>query len=374
MWNKSNHDLLNCSTGNENGLLIMTEDVRIWEILDGNCLTEMRKNRLDLEARLEKWLERDISILSGDLLVIGRQIETDFGGVIDLLCIDYNGDLVVVELKRDKTPREVTAQTLDYASWVVDLSNDKITDIANDYLGEKGPLEDCFRTKFGSVLPDIINEHHSMIIVASEVDDRSERIIRYLSESYGVGINAVTFQYFRSGDGKELIARVFLIDPPQVEYNTQTKTTSKRPPCLSYEDLQRISKDNGVGDIYNLLFEQLDLIFNGKNRTRSSIAFIGLMDGSRNTVFSLIPKESNPEDGLKFQVYLNRLAKYLDADSERLINILPQDKKKWNYTEDSSPDSTEYEGYVGFFKNHNEAELFLADLNEITQAKNSFSL
>ena len=45
---------------------------------------------------LRLWLEKDISIISTDLLVIGRQIETDFGGVIDLLCIDPNGDLVIM--------------------------------------------------------------------------------------------------------------------------------------------------------------------------------------------------------------------------------------------------------------------------------------
>jgi len=349
----------------------MAEDVRIWEIRGEDRLVEMEKTRLDLEVRLEKWLQQDISILSSDLLVIGRQVDTDFGGFIDLLCLDYNGDIVIVELKRDKTPREVTAQALDYASWVADLSNDKITEIANSYLGEKGPLEDCFRTKFGAELPEILNEHHSMIIVASEIDGRSERIIRYLSDNYGVGINAATFQYFRNGEGKEMISRVFLIDPTQVEYSTRTKTISKRPPPLSYDDLQKMSEDNGVGDIYGLLLERLSLIFNGKNTTRSSVAFVGLMSGSRNTIFSLIPKDSNPEDGLKFQVYINRLAKYLDADRDRLIESLPQNKWTWAYipTDAIYDPSSDWAGYEGVFKNIEEAEHFSATLSEIKQER-----
>jgi hypothetical protein len=44
-----------------------------------------------------------------------------------LLCIERTGDLVIVELKRDKTPREITAQTLDYASWVTELSRERIS-------------------------------------------------------------------------------------------------------------------------------------------------------------------------------------------------------------------------------------------------------
>jgi len=346
----------------------MAEDVRVWEIVEGDRLEEIKKTRLDLEARLETWLEQDICILSSDLLVIGRQVDTDFGGFIDLLCLDYNGDVVIVELKRDKTPREVTAQALDYASWVADLSNDKITDIANGYLGEKGPLANCFRTKFESELPEILNDHHSMVIVASEIDGRSERIIRYLSDNYGVGINAATFQYFQNGDGKEMLSRVFLIDPTQVEYSTRTKTISKRPPPLSYDDLHKMSEDNGVGDIYGLLLERLSIIFNGKNTTRSSVAFVGLMGGSRNTIFSLIPKDSNPEDGLKFQVYINRMAKYLDVDKGRLVEVLPQDKREWGFVGYTSPDWT---GYEGFFKNMDEAERFSASLSEIRRAKES---
>ncbi|HOO54021.1 MAG TPA: endonuclease NucS [Methanothrix sp.] len=346
----------------------MAEDIRVWEILEGDKLAEIKKTRLDLETRLEKWLEQDISILSSDLLVIGRQVDTDFGGFIDLLCLDYNGDVVIVELKRDKTPREVTAQALDYASWVADLSNEKITEIANGYLGEDGPLEDRFRIKFGTELPEIINEHHSMIIVASEIDDRSERIIRYLSENYGVGINAATFQYFHNGGGKELLSRVFLIDPIQVEYSTRTKTTSKRPPPLSYDDLQKMSKENGVGDIYDLLVERLAIIFNRKNTTRSSIAFVGVMSGSQNTIFSLIPKDSNPEDGLKFQVYINRLSRYLEVNKESLVEILPQDKREWGFVGYSSPDWT---GYEGFFKNIEEAERFSAALSKMKWTRGS---
>ena len=55
---------------------------------------------MDLEERIENWLEKDISIIANDLLVIGRQVETDFGGVIDLLCLELDGDVIIVELKR----------------------------------------------------------------------------------------------------------------------------------------------------------------------------------------------------------------------------------------------------------------------------------
>jgi len=145
-------------------------------------------------------------VLSDGVFIIGRQVPTDFGGFIDLLCLDADANCVIVELKRDKTPREITAQAFDYASWVKDLSSDRITAIANEYLGDRGPLDEAFRTKFSTDLPDVINENHKMIIVASEIDASSERIIKYLSETYRVAINAATFSYFRTRDGNELLA------------------------------------------------------------------------------------------------------------------------------------------------------------------------
>src|ERR1035441_1121079 len=178
----------------------MTEEVRIWQVEQSDTLTEVRASTLDAEARIEKRLVADISVLSPHLLVIGKQVETAYGKFIDLLCIDGSGNLVIVELKRDKTPREVTAQALGYASWVKDLSAEEIEKIAADYFKGESDLRKAFKKKFNCELPDVINEHHSMRVVASEIDDSTERIIRYLSETYGVDINAARFQFYQAQD------------------------------------------------------------------------------------------------------------------------------------------------------------------------------
>lgn len=63
---------------------------------------------------IEGWIARQPDLLGLDLLMIGRQVNTEFGGRIDLLRIDPDGNLVIIELKRDRTPREIIAQVLDY--------------------------------------------------------------------------------------------------------------------------------------------------------------------------------------------------------------------------------------------------------------------
>jgi hypothetical protein len=202
------------------------------------------------------------------------------------LRIDAVGDLVVVELKRDKTPREVTAQALDYAAWVVNLSNERVTSIANDYFD--GGFESAFRTRFGADLPETLNENHRMLVVGSQIDAGSERIIKYRSGTHGVNINAATFQYFQPSDGPELLARVFPIEPSEVELSTRTKGSSKRRPNLTEEELRMLAIEASMGDVYDHAVAAFEPLLK-KRTTRSSIGFAGSFNGSRKNVISLIP-------------------------------------------------------------------------------------
>ena len=54
----------------------------------------------------------DPRIPSEDWMLIGRQEETGHGGRIDLLVIAPDLTLVLIEVKRSRTPREVVAQAL----------------------------------------------------------------------------------------------------------------------------------------------------------------------------------------------------------------------------------------------------------------------
>src|SRR5659263_313208 len=197
----------------------MTINMKIWKI-NKEELTELPKARLDKEERLENWIATDVSILGLDLLIIGRQVQTDFGGRIDILGIDRDGDVVILELKRDKTPREIVAQILDYASWVKNLLPKDIENLARDYIN-KG-FADAFTEQFGDDLPETINSDHSMIIVASHLDDSSERIVHYLADRHGVNINAIFFNFFQDSNS-ELLGRSWLMDPEEVHEKAESR-------------------------------------------------------------------------------------------------------------------------------------------------------
>ena len=105
----------------------MPLELGVWRIDNG--LKPVEFSSLDIESRLEDILDENISIASPNWLVIGRQVRTDYGTIIDLLALDQDANLTVIELKRDKTPRDIIAQVLDYGSWVRELKADRLGQI-----------------------------------------------------------------------------------------------------------------------------------------------------------------------------------------------------------------------------------------------------
>lgn len=205
----------------------MSFSMQLWEIRNGK-LTGLKSSALDREERLEDWIAEDSSILGLELLIIGRQVITDYRGHIDLLAINRQGDIVVIELKRHKTPRNVVAQVLDYASWVKDIGYKEISTIASEYLNQS--LSSAFTEFFGESLPDTLNTNHSMIIVASELDDSSERIVQYLADEHGLNINVIFFTYFQN-NGQEIVGRAWLMDPEEVQKRSESR---KQAPWSGY--------------------------------------------------------------------------------------------------------------------------------------------
>lgn len=182
---------------------------------------QLQKAKLQSELELENLLAAHIEILDPNWLLLGRQIKTVSGKYIDLLCMDYSGDLIVVELKRDMTPREVTAQAIDYASCMAELKLEEVAELYSRYSGDTKSLNEAYESKYRVELNDeSLNCNVRMVIVASQMDTSTERIIKYLREKYGVPINILFFDVFEC-DGKRFISRVWFDEemPDQISEN-----------------------------------------------------------------------------------------------------------------------------------------------------------
>lgn len=199
----------------------MPVEMSLWNIGQDSTLSRLGKSTLESEALLETWIADHPDLLGQDLLIIGRQVRTAHRGLIDLVAVDSDGTVHVIELKRDETPREVVAQALDYASWIVGLESEDLDAICQAYT--KTDLGSAFKQRFNVPLPETLNEEHSITIVASSLDPSTERIVKYLAEHHDLNINVVFFYIFGSGDAR-MLGRSWLISPTEVEQRAEART------------------------------------------------------------------------------------------------------------------------------------------------------
>lgn len=221
----------------------MPIEMALWR-MDGGQPRSLAFSPLDSEARLEKLLAGDVSLLGLDIMVVGQQVITDFGGRIDLIAIDAAADLHVIELKRDRTPRDIVAQTLDYASWVSGLGHQQVTDLYAQHVPGRR-LEAAFEERFGGPLPEIVNTAHHLMIVASALDPSTERIVDYLVTQYDMPLTAIFFRYLLDGD-REYLARTWLYEPAAIDPVRPARTTkAKSEPWNGQDFFVSIGEDSG---------------------------------------------------------------------------------------------------------------------------------
>jgi hypothetical protein len=198
----------------------------VWKV--GSKPTALHESSLPDEQILEEMIVADSRILSEEWMLIGRQEETGLSGRIDLLAIAPDVSLVLIELKRNKTPREVVAQALDYASWVEKLKPEDIVAIYNRFAPGRS-LADDFQQRFGHKLEEgSLNQNHQIIVVASTLDASSERIVAYLNQR-DIPINVLCFQVFSCGS-EQLLSRAWLLDPIHTQVNAASAPSHQSEP------------------------------------------------------------------------------------------------------------------------------------------------
>ena len=202
----------------------MATEIKTWEIIDGELTeinTTLAENGRKEKDDLEKWLKTNPKILGENTLIIGEQVWTK-SGPLDYLGIDNNGNLVIVELKRDKLARDVLAQAIDYASDVANWNIEKLNEICLKFSGNS--LEDNLVDHFDNVEIDdlIINKAQRLLLVGFSIDEALSRMIEWLSSKYDLGINAIILNYVKTSSGNELLSRTVII-PEEIEKEKSNK-------------------------------------------------------------------------------------------------------------------------------------------------------
>ena len=180
--------------------------------VENDKLVIAKETDIELESYLESWLENSPWALVEEesILWIGRQTSANVEESTifpDLLGLDSEGNLVIVELKKSKAPRDVVAQLLEYAAWANELSDEQIQAIAATYfqtVEKEATLQDAFREMFEDEIP-ALNRRLRLFVVAKEMPGMVSHVCRFLRTSHGMDINCIAVSTFQTESGEVLV-------------------------------------------------------------------------------------------------------------------------------------------------------------------------
>jgi hypothetical protein len=222
----------------------MGTEIRTWQIIDGKLAgidTALRNEGRTEPYDLEPWLASNPEIIGTDIVLIGRQVMTR-SGPIDLLGIDKSGNTVIVEIKRAELPRESLAQAIDYASDVAEWTAEKLSEVCSEYT--KKTLLEVFPEAF----PDVdleaanLNSTQRIILVGFSIEASLERMIEWLSDSFGVNVNAVVLSYVKTKGGEELLTKTSIISEEIEQERSRKKFKWQMSDARGEHDVQGLKQ------------------------------------------------------------------------------------------------------------------------------------
>ena len=224
---------------------------------EGKMLPYKQKDfkELHIESDLEDLLENNPEYFFEDsrIMIIGRQVTTNLNTSIDLIGIDASGNLVVIELKRDKTSRDTIAQLLEYASFVDKLDYAQLNEIFQNYLNEESDLEEYHAQFFKEELENnkvSFNKSMKLMIVAQEITKEIRQTAQFLRQK-GIDVYCASFKYFKSKDDEQIITIEFVVG--EDNFIRKSIETSSKP---KIDKRKFLSELNGNGrKIFNKIFE-----------------------------------------------------------------------------------------------------------------------
>ncbi|MCL4517673.1 MAG: DUF5655 domain-containing protein [Thaumarchaeota archaeon] len=194
---------------------------------DGTSATFVRLTPTTMTAEklpekvMEHWLaDNPHAALPDEERVLVISQERAFENLVDILAIDEEGSLIVIEVKRSQTHRDVIAQALEYASDVADWDYQKLNLKAAEYFAAKklpyDSLLSAFQETFGVGPTDFsesqYNQRQRIYMVAETIEPKIERATRWLL-TRGVPIGYIVYRCYRAEDGDFFLEFIEVVRP-----------------------------------------------------------------------------------------------------------------------------------------------------------------
>lgn len=185
----------------------------MFKIVDGKAVAvqETTFSSLDMtEREIEEIIKENTSLITEEesMLIVGQQVRNSSNAISDLIGINQNGDLVLIEIKRDRS--DITSrresfefQAIRYAASFATIKNvdELISKIYVPFLerNQAKVMEGLTITEFANrnvrgffhsngLHEDDFNERQQIILVASDFDEQTKSAVAWLNRN-GVDIH-----------------------------------------------------------------------------------------------------------------------------------------------------------------------------------------
>ncbi len=172
--------------------------------IEADDLFRIEEQELSSEKSLENYLIRaDGAQIGGvNVLYIDQQGSPGEGGIFDIVGLDDQGDVVIIELKRGQSPRDIVAQALEYAASIRSETYDDLEARYREFLDEDTASLRAKHTAFFDRGDDPLSEreyntNQRLLLVGSSFSDLSLDMADFLRE-HGIDVICVTYNSFAS--------------------------------------------------------------------------------------------------------------------------------------------------------------------------------
>ncbi len=179
--------------------------------------TSFHSEKLKERYDIQEWIEKNSEIIESNLLIIGKEVPLPSDIRLDLLAIDKKSNLVVLELKRDDSGKNVDWQAIKYASYCSNMTQEEIFKQYAEYLGSD---EDEAERKIEEFIEDEnfenLNANQRIILVAKEFHSDVVSSVLWLRD-FGIDVSCIRLSPFVDEHGQLYITPNKILPLPEAE-------------------------------------------------------------------------------------------------------------------------------------------------------------
>ena len=197
--------------------------------------TNFSSHKILERQHIEKWIENNSEILGEELLILTNEYDQfdKTSERLDLLALDRDGNIVIIELKRDDSGKNADLQAVKYAAYCSTFTIVDVIDIYRNYLlryGTKPSIEEV-REKIMNYITNSdfqeINDKPRIILVSKEFRPEVTASILWL-RNFGLDIRCIKLTPYEAGNDSIIIEVNTIIPLPDAgDYTIRAEQKEK---------------------------------------------------------------------------------------------------------------------------------------------------